>query len=189
MPLLDYTDYERQTNTTLPTAERTLANTIADALLQWSARYCHRAGWAKTTYTEVFSPSEYGDQFYVSALPLDTTQAVSVSTYNSTSGLYDTYTGTIRKNAAGVITTADYQPYGYEAVKVTYTGGYTTLPDDLKQALTELLVQRFNDADSGGKVLTEVKAIDYTEKYELSGTTAVADPMEVLDSYRLPVVF
>ncbi len=187
--LLDYTDFEAVTNSSLSDPDgRALANRLANSILAWSARYCNRLGWAYGTYTETFSPDDYLSQFYVSALPLDTTQSVTVATYNTSTTAYDNYTGTVRKNAAGVVKTGDSLGYGYEAVRVSYTGGYANLPDDLKQALTDLLVQRFNDAASGGKVVSEVKAIDYSEKYDLSGTDIPGDTLEVLDSYRLPVV-
>lgn len=51
--LLDYTDLERQKNITLSDSDgRNLANAIANGLLAWSASYCNRAGWSKSTYTE-----------------------------------------------------------------------------------------------------------------------------------------
>jgi hypothetical protein len=189
MPLLNYQDYEAETNSTLSTPEgRALADRKAEAILSWSARYCNRLGWAKGTYVETLSPSEYASTFYLSALPLDTTQPVTVSSYNWSTDTYSAYTGTVRKNAGGVIRTLDSLGYGPESVRVSYTGGYDALPADLKQAMTKILVQQVNDSLNGGQVVSEVRAIDYTEKYELSGASIPGDALEVLDSYRLPVV-
>ncbi len=190
--LLDYTDYERQTNSSLSDPDgRNLANAIANAILAWSARYCNRLTWAYGTQTEYFSPDDYATQFYVSALPVDTAQTVGVATYDAANTAYNAYTGTVRSRANGTITTASFQFYGIESVRINYTGGYidNTFPLDLKQALTDLLVQRFNDAMSGGKVVSSVKAIDYQETYDLKGADIPGDAMEVLDSYRLPVVY
>ena len=187
--LLSWVDYENQTNSTLSDLDgRAFANRIAESLLAWSARYCNRLGWEYDTYAETFSPDEYLSTFYVSALPLDPTQSVTVATFNDASDSYDSYTGTVRKNATGTIKTTDSLGYGYESVRVSYTGGYTELPEDLKQALTELLVQKVNDAINGGMTVSEVRAIDYSEKYTLNTAEMPADAMEVLDSYRLPVV-
>ena len=58
----------------------------------------------------------------------------------------------------------------------------------MKQDLTELLAQKWDEAATGGKVTTEIRAIDYVEKYELSGKDLPADVLEVLDGYVLPVV-
>jgi hypothetical protein len=190
MPLLDYTDFERQANATLSDPDgRALADTIANSILAWSAKYCNRLGWAKTTYSEYFSPDRYLDTFYVSALPLDTTQTTSVATYNANTNAYDAYILTVRANAQGRVKTQTALIWGDEAVKVSYTGGYDALPDDLKQALTELLVQKVHDSINGGMTVSSVKAIDYQETYDLSGADIPADTMEVLDSYKLPVVF
>jgi hypothetical protein len=59
MTLLDWTDCEAQTNSTLSDPDgRAFANRIADSLLAWSARYCNRLGWEYGTDTERFSPDE-----------------------------------------------------------------------------------------------------------------------------------
>jgi len=50
-------------------------------------------------------------------------------------------------------------------------------------------VQRFNNATSGGQTVSSVRAGDYSETYNLQGVDIPGDTMEVLDSYRLPVVY
>jgi hypothetical protein len=72
MSLLDYTALQTQKSVNLTTDGQTLANTLATALLAWSARFCNRLTWAHGGQTEVFSPDTYQDTFYVSCLPLDT---------------------------------------------------------------------------------------------------------------------
>jgi len=43
MALLDWTDFEAQTNSTLSVPDgRAQADRLADAILTWSARYCNR---------------------------------------------------------------------------------------------------------------------------------------------------
>jgi len=192
MPLLDWTDYEAQTNSTLSDPEgRALADSLAASILAWSARYCNRLGWSYGTYTESLSPDCATDTFYASALPLDTAQAVTVTTYNYSSNAYDPYTGLVRANSNGKVVTYNSLYSGFGAVQIAYTGGYTdnTFPADLKQALTDLLVQRFNSATSGGQTVSSVRAGDYSETYDLKSADIPGDTMEVLDSYRLPVVY
>jgi hypothetical protein len=53
MALLEWTDYEAQTNSTLSDPDgRAFANRIAGSILGWSARYCNQLGRAKTTSAE-----------------------------------------------------------------------------------------------------------------------------------------
>src|SRR3954447_24139981 len=105
--LLDWTDYEAVTNSTLSDPDgRALADRIGTSILAWSARYCNRLGWSSGTYTEYFSSTEYLDQFYLSALPLDTAQPVTVTTYNANTTGYDSYTGTVRARDNGVVKTS-----------------------------------------------------------------------------------
>ncbi len=192
MALLNWTDYESRANSTLLDPDgRALADTMAAAILAWSARYCNRLGWAYGTFTETLNPTEPGDTFYVSALPLDPAQPVTVGTYNYATNLYDPYLGIVRTHPNGTVK-ASYTLYsGFGAVQIAYTGGYTdnTFPADLKQALADLLVQRFNNATSGGQTVSSVRAGDYSETYDLKGMDIPGDTMEVLASYRLPVVF
>ncbi len=112
MALLNFTDYESRANSTLQDPDgRALADTMAAGILAWSARYCNRLGWTYGTYTEVLNPTEPNDTFYVSALPLDPAQAVTVSTYNYSSNLYDPYLGIVRTHPNGTVKTY-YTLYG-----------------------------------------------------------------------------
>jgi len=192
MALLSFVDYEQQTNTTLEDPDgRALADSMAASILAWSARYCNRLGWAYGTYAESLSPPRVVTTAYLSALPVDTSQPVTITIYNYSTNLYDAYLGTFRVNPAGVLATNYYLPFGFESTRVTYTGGYTdtTFPTDLRQALADLLVQRFNNATSGGQTVSSVRAGDYSETYDLKGVDIPGSTVEVLDSYRLPIVF
>ena len=60
-------------------------------------------------------------------------------------------------------------------------------PGDLRQALSELLVQKFIGAEQGGTVLTRVKAGAYEEWYDVNDAQIAADILEVVDSYSLPL--
>ena len=194
MPLLDYTDLQTQKNIDLTSNGIAEANLLANAILTWSANYCNRLTWAYGVQTEYFTFDQYQDTFYVSCLPLDTTQPVTVATYNSATNAYDPYLYTVRANSKGRVKTITPLLYGDEAVQITYTGGYkdpasggSGLPSDLKQALTDLLVLRFDGTQESGRQLTKVTAGRYSEEY-----TATDDLPEnilmVLNQYRnIPV--
>ena len=83
-----------------------------------------------------------------------------MSTYNYSSNAYDAYLGIVRANPNGTVKTYYARYGGFGAVQIAYTGGYTDLLADLKQALTDLLVRRFNNATSGGQTVSSVKAGD-----------------------------
>jgi hypothetical protein len=154
--LLSWVDFESRTNSTLADPDgRAFADRIADSILAWSARYCKRLGWEYGTYVESFSPGEYLSTFYVSTLPLDPTQSVTVATFNDASDTDDSYTNTVRKNATGTIKTADLLGYGFKAVQISYTGGYSAdpLPPDLKQVLTNSHTVEMADAVQKGSQL------------------------------------
>ncbi len=56
MPLLSWVGFEQQTNSTLSDPDgRALVDQLARSILAWSARDCHRLGWAYGTYTESFN--------------------------------------------------------------------------------------------------------------------------------------
>src|SRR4051812_11758966 len=104
MALLNLTDFEAATNSALSDPDgRDLADSRAASSLAWSARYCNGRGWTKLTYTEVVSPTDPIDTFYLSALPLDTTQPVTASTSNYASNAYDPYLGIVRSNPNGTV--------------------------------------------------------------------------------------
>ena len=190
--LLGWPDFEAATNSTLSDPEgRALADQLAGSILAWSARYCNRLGWSYGTYVESFNNDEATNTFWVTAPPLDTTQPLTLSTYNYSSNAYDAYLGLVRSNPNGKIVTYNTLYGGFGAVQISYKGGYTdsTFPIDLKQALTDLLVQRFNNATSGGQTVSSVRAGDYSETYDLKVADIPGDTMEVLDSYKLPVVY
>ena len=187
MALLDSTDLQRQKNITLTSDGVTLANAIANGILKWAERHCHRT-FAKGSATEYFSPESNYNYFQVRQIPLDTGVAVTIKEYNPSTNTYDDYTGTVRAFDTGEIQTSSCLASGFKAVQIAYTGGYTALPDDLKQALTELLAQKWDAASEGGKTVTEVSSGAYTEKYAITDRDIPADILEVVDSYVLPVI-
>lgn len=132
---------------------------------------------------------EATNTFRVTAPPLDTPQPLTVSTCNYASSAHKAYTGIVRANQSGKIVTYNTLDGGFGAVQISYKGGHTdaTFPADLKQALTDLRIRRFNNATSGGQTVSSGRAGDYSETSDLTGKAIPGNTMEVLDSYKLPV--
>lgn len=194
MPLLDYTDYERQNNLTLSDPDgRALANAIAAAILAWAEDRTGRS-FTKAVVTDYFDGGS--DTFDLISAPLDLTQPVTVGVFNDSTTLYDAYAGTIRLFDDGTVLLQYPLNRFFRAVKITYTAGYTTLPADLKQALTELLAMKFDAAgDDGGQTLKRVSTGQYTEEYVTptgAGDLLAQIPMDILEvvnSYKLARVY
>ncbi len=191
MPFLDYTDYERQTNQTLSDPDgRALANAIANGIVHWAEERTGRT-FTKGLVTDYFDGGT--DTFDLSASPIDLALPITVSIFNTSTNAYDAYTGTLRSFDDGSVILQDSQIRYYRGVKITYTAGFTTLPDDLKQALTELLALKFDAAgDDGGQTIKRVSTSQYSEEYVTSAADIKQVPMdivEVVDSYRLARIY
>lgn len=114
--------------------------------------------------------------------------ALTIATYDEVDDAYDTLDATdYRSTNDGQVYAKVALPTGFQAVKVTYTAGWTaeTLPRELRQALITivgLLLQEVsnyssNPADPAGDgsgettgALRKVEAIDYTEEYDNEGS-------------------
>lgn len=196
MPLLSSADLQTQKNITLEPNGIALADTLATAILAWSANFCNRASWDYGTYTEDFDGAHM--VYYLANTPLDTAQPVAVSSFNISTQQYDAYTGTIQPFANGavkIIPIVSYPfginssyPFSYASTRIQYTGGYQTLPADLKQALVELLARRFDAASDGGRQLIKMTAGRYAEEYAPTDDVPEA-VMAVLRHYRNMVVW
>jgi len=157
MPLISYLDLEAHKNITLIEDGQNLANTMAEAVLAWAEKRIGRT-FAKSVRTETLDGGQ--SRYYLSGIPIDTTQPVTINLYSSGSGIYgEPYTGNIRVFPGGILQLGWTLPHGYAAAEVTYTGGYDTLPADLKLVLVELRARKFDAATNGGTRLTQVKAI------------------------------
>jgi len=167
-----------------------LANTdtASDVLLQdliarigaWAERYCDRT-FAKATYTEQ-RDGDGTDTLLVRQWP-----------FLSVASLYDDPLRVF--GAATQIAAADFAIYanqgmirldgrvfsvGIQNVKVTYEAGYADIPEDLQQAVVELVADRFRNKENQGIRSLAIGSyrVDYGEE-ELP-----SEIRGVLDGYR-----
>ena len=167
-----------------------LANTdtASDVLLQdliarigaWAERYCDRS-FAKATYTEQ-RDGDGTDTLLVRQWPL-----------LSVASLYDDPLRVF--GAATQIAATDFAIYanqgmirldgrvfsvGIQNVKVTYEAGYADIPEDLQQAVVELVADRFRNKENQGIRSLAIGSyrVDYGEE-ELP-----SEIRGVLDGYR-----
>ncbi len=195
MALLDYTDYEKQANKTLSSPDGiNLANKLAAGVLSWAER---RVGFtfAQGTRTDTF---DGGARYYHLSCPINVS-GVTVTLYNSVSGIYEAYASpaTVRFTSRGEVDFGSFLMRGFQNVRVSYTAGWTDLEfraTDLHQALAELLVAKFAPVNpEGDGKLKRVVVGPYTEEYDTSSGSSNTDMpagiKEVVDSYRPVLVF
>ena len=163
-------------------------DTAADVLLQdliarisaWVERYCDRT-FAKATHTEQYD-GDGTDTLVVRQWPIisvaslydDPDRVFGASTQIAAADfvLYKN-TGIIRLD--GLVFSA-----GIQNVNVTYDAGYTDIPDDVQQAVVELVADRFRNKENQGVRSLAIGSyrVDYGDEElpsEIKG---------VLDGYR-----
>jgi len=162
------------------TAQDVLLQDLIARLGAWAERYCDRS-FAKATYTEQ-RDGDGMDTLLVRQWPL-----VSVTS------LYD---DPLRVFGAGTqIAASDFAVYanqgmirldglvfsvGIQNVQVTYEAGYADIPEDLQQALIELIADRFRNKENQGIRSLAIGSyrVDYSED-ELP-----SEIRSVLEGYR-----
>lgn len=145
--LITLSDYKDMVGTT-SSEEDTMISALIPAVSQLVKTYCDTTfvDHYSSAKTEIFSPRFAVDTIYLSEYPVNSITSVEErTTYGSD---YDTLTtaskeyyldeeldALVRTNASGFKS----WPIGPGAVKVVYTGGYSTIPGDLKLVVVDLI--------------------------------------------------
>lgn len=174
MNIISSADVARQLNRTLSAGESTLAQAICDGLNAWLERFCRRK-FASAQYTEKFDGGR--DTYRIANAPISGTPTITID------GV--AFTGTITVDGS-LIKLSETAKTGWRIVSITYTGGFAAAPKDLVQALTEIATDHFQAATAGGRVITEVEADGYRERYSVDASKIPAAAMDVIKSYQNP---
>lgn len=152
-------------------------------------------GWTKAERTELIDGNG-GDTITVACDPIDTAATVTVVVSGSTvpSSQYEVGEGSIRLKDSSVWMFTDQSlgalagnfaqrrpawPVGLKNISVTYTGGYTTAPLVLVQAMRILVASAWADR-SGNAAISEESLGQY--RYVLRGRASVMDDVSKLVS-------
>jgi hypothetical protein len=121
--------------------------------------------------------NEYGD--YPASRIRDTQGVLEAREYEATVELFAPFTGRQRNNlVSGVVVTECELPFGYQNVKAEYTGGYTTVPDDLQTAVCDIAAALYRQSVRDATLKSE-KLGDYSYT-NFDGMTATAGQLQSL---------
>lgn len=135
-----------------------------------------------TSRTEYFD-GDGSDTLYVKAYPITTVTSLYVDPdrdYGS-STLIDTDDYSVYENEGTIKTDGNLLAGGRKSVKLTYTGGYTTIPEDLQHAVKELVMFWYKRNTDKRVGVTSVSIGDKSITYEKDIPESV---MSVFKRYR-----
>jgi hypothetical protein len=188
--LFTATDISNERNLNLTSDGTAITDTLIPAVTDWASRI---VGYA---VEQAEQTAYFDDGHQTLFLPTGgPVTAVSLATFNDDSSDYDAVEDSaVRFSSAGAVRCSMSLPYGFQAVRATYTAGWTdqTVPGDLRGALMDLVLvklQQINNltditaeaasTDSGDQSATEsgplkrVVSLGYTEEYDTSRSAAI----------------
>lgn len=154
--LIDITD--------LPTAyqTRTDAARLITAASALAESYCRRPLSIQVGRVERHDGGAWPELF-LACTPIVSIESIFVDGYEITEFVHDAGTGRVRRGTGqGSPNFAPWFPEGAGNVVVTYTGGYLTIPEDIKQAVAAGVVNMARDFDRDPMVASESFAGQYS---------------------------
>lgn len=158
-------------------------------------RYCGKGPdehFASTTYTNQEYDSPQTDQLVLRNRPIT---AISSFQYRDTSDNTDNWTtfesvdwfNNSGSLPAGVIDLTFRLWGGYNSYRISYTAGYTTIPDDLAEAAAMLAAYLVDNPTTGAGVKSKQQGPKKIEYFEGQVSQSLVEQLgldETLDSYR-----
>jgi hypothetical protein len=114
-------------------------------------------------------------EIFLQCTPIMSIDSIFVNGYEITNFVHDSETGRVRRGTGqGSPNFAPWFPEGAGNIVVTYTGGYLTIPDDIKQAVVTAVVNMGRDFDRDPMMQSESFAGQYSYSRAGSGTQGSA---------------
>lgn len=139
MSLLDYSDIQEHLNIDLTSPNgQNVATELIAAAVAWVEG---EVGYSLES-VEQTAYFEDGDSYFFLPTKAPVTIGPDIATYNSATSAYDAVSSDyVRSSGSGEVYVSYPLPAGFQAVKATYTAGWTsaTLPKDLRTAIIELV--------------------------------------------------
>jgi hypothetical protein len=133
-----------------PDAARLIA--AASALAE---SYCRRPLSIQVDRIEKHDGGAWPEIFLL-CTPIVSIDSIVVNGYEITDFVYDTETGRVRRGTGqGSPNFAPWYPEGAGNIVATYTGGYLTIPDDIKQAIVAGVVGMAREFDRDATLQSE----------------------------------
>jgi len=141
-------------------------------------RYCHRA-FALATRIEVFDGDGTGNLF-LRTVPVVSISSVVIrdrtgvlTTYDGTQVLFDERTGELQLYTPTATTWVVF-PGGFQNITVTYTAGFTSIPEDVQEACIHMMAWLRQSVNTN-PLLLKRRIGDYEEQYRASSAGSEAD--------------
>jgi hypothetical protein len=174
----------------------TVLTTLLNTATKWVKDYCNRPlGWATQAVVEYATPND-ADTIVLKCDPVTAISAIYIvknaaTAYTFTTPEYEwTEGGVVRLTGNAVAGWNDWRwgtfpigayvfdkpsfGMGIACVKVEYTGGYATIPEDLQQAVVEIVKGLYQQRTEDTTIESE-KLGDYSYKRTAGGIRAVFD--------------
>lgn len=172
---------------------RTDAARLIAAASALAESYCRRPLSLQVGRVEYHDGGAWPELF-LECTPIVQIQSVYVNGCEITDYVYDANAGRVRRGTGqGSPNFAPWFPEGAGNIVVTYTGGYLTIPDDIKQAVVSAVVNMAREFDSDTMMQSESFAGQYSytraAKDQLSGGRFAAfgrSGLAILAQYRKP---
>lgn len=124
--------------------------------------YCRRPLSIQAGRVEYHDGGDWCELF-LQATPVISIESIYVNGYEITDYVLDTETGRVRRGTGqGSPNFAPWFPVGANNIVVTYTGGYLTIPEDIKQAVIAGVVNSCRDFDRDPYLQSESFAGQYS---------------------------
>lgn len=166
--------------TTLANVQAFLGNTVAGdvaeinllitAASQYVATYCSRI-FQSQSYTENYNGTD-SDRLVLRNWPIQSIQSLSVDTVPIPAAANAAAAGYMFDQKVIYLTGSQYSDNnvfrftrGWQNVTVTYSAGYSTIPEDLAQAATEMVADKFKRRQNIGVAARQIagETISYTQ--------------------------
>lgn len=150
--------------TDLPSAYQTRADIarIITAVSALAEGYCRRPFSLQAGRVEYHDGGDWCE-LYLQAVPVVSIDSIYVNGLAVTDYVVDNETGRVRRGTGqGSPNFAPWFPSGASNIVVTYTGGYLTIPEDIKQAVITGVVNTCRDFDRDPFLQSESFAGQYS---------------------------
>ena len=183
-PFLDVLEYNSRSTT-----EKAVIDALITAGSEWLERYCRRV-FTATNYIDEIHDGTGENCIFVANPPINSLTDIdivgtsSTTTYLATKFKYESKTGEIQFKR-GTDSDCFYFPEDFQNIKITYNGGFSTIPSNVQLLCADYVIELFDQSLKDELIEKEklgdyfyAKGINYYDKLSFS-------KKKILASYRL----
>jgi len=154
-----------------------IVQVILDSVEKWIKEYCHR-DFIQTTYTNELYDGQGYQTLFLKHYPIIEVTELKINDEAIDPDDLITYENGTLYYPSGF-------PQGHQNISVTYSAGYTTMPEDLKFAVLTAVSYLYNKKDKEGFGLVEYSLGHIREKFV---DILPPETMEILQRYKKVII-